>query len=724
MSKTTAPETKRRIRVRPFTSNTEFLSEYKEVLKALCRMKRASAKTEEEEDDDLGERPYKYRNRVKLSQSSPSDAVEAATTYGLILRDFRARVDATTKLDAIRLPLKDISREYGLCEIEESVLLSILFYNNDRSFERKLDSVSTQCSPSVRTFVNLFGADPEGKQRVRSLFLRTGNLMRYGLLDAMRWNHMSEDDYLNHRLEVPLSVSNLVYGETAELESDIDCVKVFQPTDSLDELVLPDTKKAEIQEAARGGLVLLHGKSGSGKSSVAKSMAASLGSRLMVVRTPEYLNGPCDDRSCIMLTLKQARLHKAIIVFENADRLLDADPDETMIEDFCEEFSNFDGTIILTSRSEPDQSCLMAQQADYIIGLDVPGPEDREALWRRFLPEGCVLGSDVDLSLVAKNLALTGGQIKKLALQVQKRAALRPEGQRQIYLADLSRTQSRYQTGQVSANSPSSVITPTVTLSDVVLPEELKSSVAEILKAAGSREQVLNAWGFGTHYSTGHGIAALFYGESGTGKTLTAEAVAGELKKPLRMIQLSGMMSKYVGETEKRIVEVFRSASASNEILLADEADSLFAARISNNEHHAYYINNHINCLLSEMDRFSGIVILSSNRALALDEAFERRIGWKLEFPRPDSTVREWLWRKLIPSSAPLAEDIDFPRLAKEYDFTGGLIRQVLLKAAYVAAAENTSISMNHIRQAAKTEVVHGGTSKRASTGMGFRASA
>jgi len=722
MATTKTHSTKSRVQVKPFTTNTEFLSEYKEMLIALCRKKRATAKTEEEDDEDLGDRSYKHRNREKLPQSSPSDATEAATKYDLKLRDLRARVEATVTSDQISLPLKDVSREYGLNDIEESVLVSILFYNNDRSFERKLDSVSNQSHPSVRTFINLFGEDPEGRQRVRALFLRTGTLMKYGLLDAMRWNHMSEDDFLNHHLEVPLSVSNLVFGESAELESEIDCVRVIQPAGSLDDLILPDSKKAEIQEAARGGLVLLHGKSGTGKSSVTQSMAASLGSRLMVVRTPEYLNGPCDDRPYLMMTLKQARLHKAIIVFENADRLLDPDPDETMIEDFSEEFSNFDGTVILTSRSEPDQACLMAQQADFIIGLDVPEPKDREALWRKFLPEGSILGPDIDLNRIAQNLSLTGGQIKKLALQVQKRASLRPEGQRQISLADLSRTQSRYQAGQVSSNSPSSVITPTVTLSDVVLTEGLRSNVEEILKAAGSREKVLNAWGFGTHYSTGHGIAALFYGESGTGKTLTAEAVAGELKKPLRMIQLSGMMSKYVGETEKRIVEVFRSASASNEILLADEADSLFTARISGNEHHAYYINNHINCLLSEMDRFSGIVILSSNRALALDEAFERRIGWKLEFPKPSVELRENLWRKLIPSTAPLGNDIDFHELAVEYDFTGGLIRQVLLKAAFVAAAENAPISLNHIRQAARTERFNKVITKGNTPAIGFRA--
>lgn len=720
MATTKSKSTKRSVQVLPFTTNTEFLSEYKEMLVALCHKNRAIASSEED-DDDFGEKSYKRRVRENAPRSSPSDAKEAASSYDLKCVELKARIDATVAADTLRLPLIEISREYGLSDIEESVLVSILFYNNDRSFERKLDSISNQSHPSVRTFVSLFGEDPEGRQRVRALFLRTGNLMKYGLLDAMRWNHMSEDDFLNHHLEVPLSISNLVLGESAELESEVDCVKVVQPACSLDDLILPESRKTEIVEAARGGLILLHGKPGSGKSSIAESIAASRGSRLMVVRTPEYLNGPCEDRPYIVMTLKQARLHKAVIVFENADRLLDPDPDETMIEDFSEEFSSFDGTVILTSRSEPDQACLMAQQADYIIGLEVPEPEDREALWRRFLPEGTAFGPDVDLKAISQNLALTGGQIRRIALQMQKRAALRPEGQRQITLADLSRSQCNPRIGQVSANSPSSVITPTVSLSDVILPEGLRSSVEEIVKAAGSREKVLNSWGFGTHYSTGHGIAALFYGESGTGKTLTAEAVAGELKKPLRMIQLSGMMSKYVGDTEKRIVEVFRSASESNEILLADEADSLFAARISSNEHHAYYINNHINCLLSEMDRFSGIVILSSNRALALDEAFERRIGWKLEFPKPNVELRENLWRKLVPSTAPLADDIDFSVLAHDYDFTGGLIRQVLLKAAYVAAAENTPISLNHIRQAARTEKLNGMTSQNATSSMGFR---
>jgi SpoVK/Ycf46/Vps4 family AAA+-type ATPase len=715
--------TSRTRKTRPFGSNSEFLDQYRSVLAALLLKRREIEKIEEQkEESEDGEESYK-KPRPEAKPIRMQDGLEdAGTRYEQARNRLDARAAATLKAGELRLPLKTMSKDLSLSGIEEMVLVSILFYTADREFEKLMDKVTHTSHPSVRTFMNLFGDSPETRQQVRSLFLRNSNLMKNGLLSSMRWERYSEEDFLGHRLEVPLSVSNMIFDQQDGLDTETDCISIQRPRCTLVDLILPEETKTELLDAMRSSLVILHGKAGTGKTSVAHGMASALGSPLMIVRTLEYLRGPCDDRGDIVALLRQARANRAVVVFEDAERLLDDDPDDRMITDFCEEFDAYPGLVILTSRSEPGSTGLMAQQADHIIHLDIPIPEDREALWERFLPQDTVLGPEINLRELSQRYALTGGQIQKTAFRAVKKASSRPEGQRHITLADLIPKNSG-RVGQANPDSPTGLITPSATLADVVLPDKLRGNVEEIIKAVSSREKVLETWGFGS-YGTGHGIAALFYGESGCGKTLTAEAVAGELGRPLRTIQLSGILNKYVGETEKRIAEVFRAASSANEVLLADEADALFTARVQNSESNSYYINSHINCLLAEMDRFSGIIILSSNRPLTLDNAFERRIGWKLEFPKPNAKLREHLWRMLIPSTAPIAEDVDPSVLAGKFDFTGGLIRQVLLKAAYVAAADNEPISMKHILQAARTDRVRGDGKKKVSSGIGFQASA
>jgi SpoVK/Ycf46/Vps4 family AAA+-type ATPase len=258
-----------------------------------------------------------------------------------------------------------------------------------------------------------------------------------------------------------------------------------------------------------------------------------------------------------------------------------------------------------------------------------------------------------------------------------------------------------------------------VTLKDVVLDTRLQRKVREIVQAIGLREQVLENWGFSRSSRVGHGFSALFHGASGTGKTLTAEAIAGEMGLPLRVVTAPNLVSRYVGETDHNVATLFESLLAHREILLVDEADALLGERVHATTSTDHYYNMHVNTFLTLLDTHPGVVFFSTNKADQIDSAFDRRIRWKLEFSLPDEEARLRIWRLAIPEEAPLDPGVDFRMLAARYSISGGLIRNAVLQAAYTAAAEGRSIRMEDLGEAAESEMGYRGSR----TGViGFRA--
>ena len=207
----------------------------------------------------------------------------------------------------------------------------------------------------------------------------------------------------------------------------------------------------------------------------------------------------------------------------------------------------------------------------------------------------------------------------------------------------------------------------------------------------------MNEWGFADKYSYGNGISLLFYGAPGTGKTMAAQAIAGELGMPLYRVDLSQLISKYIGETQKNIGKVFEQAGQLQGILLFDEADALFARRNEVNDAQDKYSNAETAYLLQKIEEWDGISILATNLLQNFDEAFRRRITYMLNFPMPDEKVRAALWQKVFPEQADVSEDMDAVVLAENFELSGAAIRNAALQGAYLAAVEQTAISMKHV---------------------------
>ncbi|HKE00777.1 MAG TPA: ATP-binding protein, partial [Planctomycetota bacterium] len=245
-------------------------------------------------------------------------------------------------------------------------------------------------------------------------------------------------------------------------------------------------------------------------------------------------------------------------------------------------------------------------------------------------------------------------------------------------------------------------IDPAAGLDDVVLAPASKRWLREIVAHVRERHRVHEEWGFAAKSARGLGITALFAGASGTGKTMAAEGLARELRLDLYRIDLAGVVSKYIGETEKNLKRLFEAAEGSGAVLLFDEADALFGKRSEVKDSHDRYANVEVSYLLQRMEAYRGLAILTSNQKSALDPAFLRRIRFVVTFAFPDAEQRAAIWRGVFPARTPTA-DLDYGRLA-QLNVAGGHIRNIAIAAAFLASQRGESVRMAHLAEAARAE--------------------
>ena len=245
-------------------------------------------------------------------------------------------------------------------------------------------------------------------------------------------------------------------------------------------------------------------------------------------------------------------------------------------------------------------------------------------------------------------------------------------------------------------------IVPAATWNDLVLPDLQLQTLKQLVAQSRHRLLVYETWGFAARGRRGLGLSALFSGPSGTGKTLAAEVLAHELKLDLYRIDLSAVVSKYIGETEKNLKQVFDAAESGGVLLLFDEADALFGKRAEVKDSHDRYANIEVGYLLQRMESFQGLAILTTNLKASLDKAFQRRLRFSVDFPFPDAAQREAIWTRAFPKATP-TRDLEAARLS-HLNMTGGNVRNIALNAAFLAAESNDSVAMSHLLEAAQLE--------------------
>jgi hypothetical protein len=322
-----------------------------------------------------------------------------------------------------------------------------------------------------------------------------------------------------------------------------------------------------------------------------------------------------------------------------------------------------------------------------------PTPDEQETAWREAL--GDAAGESPTLLAGQFSLGLTAIR------QISKQALAEPAGSdRSVHdrLWDLCLAATRPRLDMLAQR-----LEPKATWDDLVLPAAESSLLRQIAAQVGGRSLVYRTWGFSSKMSRGLGISALFTGEPGTGKTMAAEVIANQLRLNLYRIDLSAVVSKYIGETEKNLRRLFDAAEDGGAILFFDEADALFGKRSEVKDSHDRYANIEINYLLQRMEAYGGLAILATNMKSALDPAFMRRLRFVVNFPYPGVAERKAMWQKVFPPKTPVAA-LDFDALAR-LNLTGGNIQSIALNAAFLAAQSGGVVTQLMLIDSARTEL-------------------
>lgn len=353
--------------------------------------------------------------------------------------------------------------------------------------------------------------------------------------------------------------------------------------------------------------------------------------------------------------------------------------------------------LLSTVAWQPELPCGLWQRVE--LELDVPGTAGRLALWRHCLA-GKPLAEAVSLETLSIKFALTPGQIAAAAGEAER---LRQWEEAKTLDEDILHRACRAQLSH-SLGKMASRVNAAYTWEDLILPPEQKRRLQNACAQVEFRHRVYDQWGFGKKVAYGRGLSMLFTGPPGTGKTMAAQVIANRLGLELYKVDLSGVMSKYVGETEKQLGAVFDEVKKSQSILFFDEADALFGKRSETKDSHDRYANVQTSYLLQKMEEYDGIVILASNFLQNFDEAFKRRLKFIIDFTLPDRDRREKIWRSVLPADLPRDEDIDFDFLARSFELSGSSIKNIAVSAAFLAAEEGVPMGMVHLLLATQAE--------------------
>ena len=336
-----------------------------------------------------------------------------------------------------------------------------------------------------------------------------------------------------------------------------------------------------------------------------------------------------------------------------------------------------------------------------VCSVPLPDEGARLRFWNESFKNDRVRPTDESIETVARRYQLSAGQIRQAAAESRRLAQV--NRRRKVGLVELDRACRAHFQHQL--NELAQLIPPTTfSIADLILPVAEKGKFEEVLLYAKEREAIFSEWGFAEKFPYGRGLSMLFYGPPGTGKSMSAMIIANHLGVDLFRVDVSRILSRYVGETEKNLAKVFDEAERGRCMLLFDEADALFTKRTDVHTSVDRYANLEVSYLLQRMENFEGITMLTTNVEHLLDDAFKRRLRYRIYFPLPDAELRAKLWETLIPKGAPRDEQIAFDLLGEYFELSGGHIKQAVLRGAVYARRDKVAIGFLSLLESAQAE--------------------
>ncbi len=399
----------------------------------------------------------------------------------------------------------------------------------------------------------------------------------------------------------------------------------------------------------------------------------------------------------LRLLMRQARLQDAILYLDGLDELFESDG-QALLRVFENNLSSSRCPVIFMS-GKPAWRSMGTPGSVVQVPFHMPVAHERQAWWNASVSSASIDVDPAGLEALAVRFKLTPGQINAAVDQALGRARYRDSIPDLPALFAAARAQTSDELSLLAQK-----IEPRYNWDDLVLPSDSLAQLRELCQWVVKRATVLDGWGFERKLSLGKGATALFAGTSGTGKTMAAEVIANQLGLDLYRVNLSTVVSKYIGETEKNLERIFNAAENANAILFFDEADALFGKRSEVKESHDRYANIEISYLLQRMEQYSGVAILCSNLRHNLDEAFTRRLAFIVLFPFPDEDHRQRIWQGVFPGEMPVDEALDLSFMARQFKLSGGSIKNIALSAAYLASANGGVVDMKHLLHATRRE--------------------
>jgi winged helix domain-containing protein/ATPase family protein associated with various cellular activities (AAA) len=652
-----------------------------------------------------------------LDQEGTDDAQPLVLASDLQETTIADKITASAKR-GIFLSLPWIAQLFSLSQLEVQTLIMCLapelLYKYDTLYAYLQDDI-TRKRPSVDLVLDVLCPSEAERWRARTaVFSDQAPLFRHGIL------HKVEDPrspsgssgraqflQLDQRMLHYILENDALDGRLAGY------VNVSQPTETVEQVLVDPTLKTRLARFCerhfyqrpserRPFVFYFQGPYGVGKRDLALGLCAQWGHPLLYVDMELLLAREPDVATALRVVFREGLLWDAAIYLDHCDALLQEDVKAKAWMKTVARMANEYGQLTFLAGELP-WSLQGVFDQDRFCAVEVPMPDVplRQTAWERALQRFPLSGGQSWAGELASQFRLTPGQIHDAAaLVVQRRAMASDEAEvtrAELYAA--CRKQSHHKLEELAVK-----IEPHYHWNDLVLPFDKRERLRALCGQVAHRHRVFGDWGFARKVALGRGISALFAGASGTGKTMAADVIAHELQLDLYKIDLSSVVNKYIGETEKNLAKIFHEAEASNAILFFDEADALFGKRTKISDAHDRYANIETSYLLQRVEAYEGIVILATNLRENMDEAFTRRIKFIVDFPFPEVASRKLIWQTHFPLEAPVSDDLDYDWLAQQLQITGGSIKNIVLNAAFFAAADGGVIGMEHILRGARGE--------------------
>jgi len=622
----------------------------------------------------------------------------------------------------IFLPLQHLSNLFQLSSFERDCILICLAPELDVKYEKLyayLNDDVTRKKPTIDLILKLLCLSIGEKARQRRSFSENSALFKYHLVQLASDPQQQQSPLISRSIKLDDGIVEFLLGNPLVRPQMSHISMLVEPLEYIANIIFEEEVEEKIKhllqlrnERSGQAIILpqlgcqifnITGPANNGQQQFAEMFCKQLQLPLLVVDTVLLLEGEGTFTTTLTLVFREALLRSAAVFFKRFDRLLnDSDKNKSRVSLFIKTLQNFHLSVFIETERNWRPASGDCPLSVIPIGLPIPSYEIRKKLWKNHLQEYS-LSQDVDISELAGKFQFARGQIRK-AIQNTIDLLFTTDSGKPVITPKILYEGCRAASNQ-KLSTLSKKIKPRYELKDIVLPKDKFDQLKEILSYVKYRQRVYGDWGFDKKFSLGKGLNALFHGPSGCGKTMASEIIANELGLDLYKIDLSTVVSKYIGETEKNLSRIFKEAETSNAIIFFDEADAIFGKRSEVKDAHDRYANIEVAYLLQKMEEYEGVVILATNLLKNMDNAFVRRLHFSVEFPFPGDEQRIKIWKTIFPEEAPRDADIDYEFLARKFKLAGGNIKNIIISSAFLALENSAGeISMKHIIMASKRE--------------------